>query len=463
MSLNWYKERRGYQADITNFVIEEPRAAVFLEMGLGKTAAVLHAIQQLLYFGEIKRVLVIAPPRVATSVWPNEVELWDEFSKIRYANLMGTPRERKRIFEWGSQIQIISYALVPWLVQMYRGRSWPYDMVVIDEPRGLKKPGAAQFKALKKINRLTKRFVIMTGTPSPNGYHELWCPYFLLDEGKRLGTTHGAFMSRWFRTSETRVYAHDWTATQISNLTADITRAMKTGDHIDLPEMITNDIEVTLPPQAMRFYKDLEDEMFVRLEEHLATHGTVTAVNAAALTGKCLQVASGSVYLSDEDGRATKDWTAVHDAKLEALEDIIEGNPGQPILVAYWFKHELTRLLKRFPKARVLDKDPNTVNEWNAGEIQLLLAHPQSAGHGLNLQHGGHHLVWFSVIWSYELYAQMIKRLHRSGQDDNVFIHRLLAKGTLDRDVVRRTTSKEEIQDILFEKLQAHQDQREAA
>jgi SNF2 family DNA or RNA helicase len=350
-------------------------------------------------------------------------------------------------------IHTINYENLPWLIEKW-GDWWPYDMVIPDEATKLKSFRLGGKKTRAKIlgkvaHTKVHHWANLTGTPAPNGLADLWGPTWFLDRGARLGRTYSAFTERWFRTGyngfglEPLGHAEK----EIHERLADICLSMEAKDHFDLPELVLNTIEVELPPAARKLYRDMEKQMFMELAGE-----PVEAFNAAARTMKCLQLANGAGYLSDAS------WAHVHDAKLDALEDIIEEAAGAPVLVAYHFKSDLERLLKRFPKARYLDADPQTEEDWNVGKIPMLLAHPASAGHGLNLQHGGNILVFFGLNWNLEEHQQIIERIGptrqaQAGYDRPVFVHRIVAKDTVDAMVLERLETKRTVQDILIEAM----------
>ena len=452
---------RQYQQRATEFAIENPRCALWLEMGLGKTAATLAMIRELLWCQEIKRVLIVAPLRVAHHVWPAEIRKWDEFTTLTYTVLRGPPVWRHTLTGKETDIHLINYENVDWLVSC-RLRAWPYDLIVLDESSRVKSPSAVRFRALRKIMKAkpATRMVQLTGTPAPNGIADVWAPMYLLDKGVRLGDTVTAFRQRWFTQAPVGQYSgytpNKCAQDQIEEKLKDIVVSMRSADYLELPKLIVNPIKVDLPEAAMREYRVLEREMMVELRR-VVEHGTqfeqVTALSSGALTNKCLQFASGAVYLQDELGAPSKDWMAVHDAKLEALDEVIEEAAGAPVLCVYWYRSDLERLQKRYPHGVVMDAKGTAIDRWNRKEIPLLFLNPGSAGHGLNLQDGGNTIAWFSPQWSLELYQQTIARLHRSGQTKTVYCHLLLARGTLDEDVITRLEGKATVQELLMEKL----------
>ena len=439
---------RPYQTRTTDFVISHKRCALWQQMGLGKTAAVLAAFKELHWSNEVQRALVVAPVRVAQTTWPDEIAKWDEFNELDYTVIKGTPKQRLKLLNDGKALHLINPELLPWLVEHVGPENFPYDFLIIDEPKGVRRPSSRGFKTLRKIMKVVDRMVQMTGTPAPNGLNGLWGPAYLLDGGRRLGTTRSAFLQRWFMTGRDGFseLARPHANKEIRERMADITVAMKTEDYLTLPPLLLHSRQVQLEPEAYESYRQLEREMFL----HLDADRTAEAFNAAALTNKCLQCSNGAVYLTGELGEPLKDFEVIHDAKLDELDEIIHAANGSPVLVAYNFRSDLERILKRHPSARILDKDPSVISEWNRGEIDLLLAHPAAAGHGLNLQDGGNILVWFGLTWNLEHYEQMNKRLHRSGQSEPVTVYHLIAEHTLDEEVMERLTKKAKIQDLLF-------------
>lgn len=455
-----------YQSRIARAIAETPRCAVWLKMGLRKTATTLMAIQELLWLGEVKRVLVVAPLRVAANVWPAELAKWDLFQGITCTRLQGAPAWREMARKQVTDIHTINFEKLPWLCERW-GRDWPYDMIIIDESSKFKAPSGMRLRALRNQLRVLEkrgkhpRIVELTGTQSPNSLVDLWPQIHLLDGGERLGRTLTVFRDRWFSKSGYGGYEYkpvERAAEEIADALTDIVFALNDDESLQLPDLIINPIRVPLPENKRAEYRELERRMLVEfkaLSDQVAAgekSHTVAAVNAAALTGKCLQFASGAMFLQDELGQPTREWAVVHDEKLDALEDVIEEANGAPVLVAYWFQHDLARLRKRFPTARTLRKGED-FDDWNAGKIPIGLIHPASAGHGLNLQDGGSILVWFSMQWSLELYMQTNARLHRSGQRDPVTVHLLLAEDTIDELVPERLAGKASVQELLTQRL----------
>lgn len=445
---------RPYQRTALAHTLGDPRTALWMGMGLGKTGVTLESISVLHTLGEIKQGLVIAPLRVARSTWPNEVAKWENFQHLGAVPIVGTPDQRKRAVETKAILHTINYENLPWLIEKW-GDAWPYDLVIPDESTKLKsfRLGGGKGQRARALGKVAHTKVHywsnLTGTPSPNGLADLWGQTWFLDKGARLGRTYTSFTERWFRQGyngyglEPLPHAES----EIHERLSDLCLSMEAKDHFDLPELVLSTIEVDLPPAARKLYTDMEREMFMEL----AGEG-VEAFNAASRTMKCLQLASGAAYLSEGN------WAHVHDAKLDALEDVIEEAAGAPILVAYHFKSDLARILKRFPKARHLDSDPQTELDWNEGRIPILCAHPASAGHGLNLQHGGNILVFFSHWWDLEQYQQVIERIGptrqaQSGYDRPVFVHHIVARNTVDELVMARREDKRDIQDLLMEAM----------
>lgn len=435
----------NYQAQATQFIIDHHEAAIFLGMGLGKSVITLTAIWQLMldYF-TISRVLVVAPLRVARDTWPAEVAKWDHLEGLSVAVAVGTKQDRLKALAASAMVTIINRENIPWLISQL-GNSWPFDMVVIDELSSFKNHRAKRFTALVKMRPFVKRWVGLTGTPASNGLMDVWAQFRLLDGGQRLGRFITRYRERWFVpdkrggmqifTYKPRAGAED----EIYEAIGDMTLSMRTTDHLQLPELTVTTTSVKLEPKERKVYEQLKADLVLQLGE-----ATIDAANAAALSGKLLQLASGAIYTGDGE------WTAVHDRKLDALEDLVEAANGNPLLVAYWFTHDRERIIARFPQAREL-KTSADIEAWNKGAITLALIHPASAGHGLNLQAGGHLLVWFSLTWSLELYQQTNARLYRQGQLEPVTITHLVAEGTLDEAVLKALDAKDATQAALID------------
>jgi SNF2 family DNA or RNA helicase len=443
-----------------DWMLSDPRKGCWAGMGMGKTSSTLHVLDILsLTAGDVFPALVLAPYRVAQSTWPDETKKWDGLQHLRVSPILGTAEQRAKALAAPADIYTINYENLVWLTEKC-GKKWPFRTIVADEATKLKgfriRQGGQRTKALGKVSwgDAVRYFFNLTGTPSPNGLIDLWGPTWFLDQGASLGRTFTAFKDRWFHTinnadgypmTKPLAFAQE----QIQERIAHLYYAFRPEDWFDLKEPIKSVVEVKLPAKAQRLYDELQKEAFAELKK-----GTVTAVSGAAKTGKLSQVANGAIYLDEQEGA----WEEVHAAKLDALESVIEEAGGAPVLVAYHFKHDLERLKKRFPKARVLDKNKKTIDDWNAGKIQLLLAHPASAGHGLNLQDGGNILVFFTVDWDLELHLQIIERIGpvrqaQAGHDRPVYLYFLIAKGTVDELKLDRLESKRSVQDILMEAM----------
>ncbi len=444
---------RPYQRYAIGQILEKPYIALMLDMGLGKTVTTLTAIKLLMYsYNSVSRVLVIAPLRVADVTWMDECMEWEHLKDLRCSKVLGSEKKRLEALDADADIYIINRENVPWLVKHYKSK-WPFDMVVIDESSSFKNPTAQRFRALRKVRPNIDRLIELTGTPTPNGLMDLWSQIYLLDMGKRLGKNITEYRNTYFRAGYGNGYVtYYWELLPgsdklIYQKISDICVSMKSEDYITLPEMIYNKVPVRLPETACERYKQLERENVCRLEEN-----TVAALSAAAVSNKLLQLASGFAYTETEDGdQLTLDF---HTEKLKALQDIAEQEEHKSLLVFYWFKADLARLKATFKKSREL-KTAEDVADWNAGRIPMLLAHPASAGHGLNLQFGGSIIVWYGLTWSLELYQQANKRLHRSGQAHAVIIHHLIATGTIDEDVMCALESKKQGQDAMLEAIKA--------
>lgn len=445
----------NYQAYAIERIIHDARLGLFQDMGLGKTVETLTAINDLKYFRwAVSRVLVVAPKKVAEATWQAEAASWDHLKHLRIISVLGSAQKRIRALNTPGDIWVINRENVPWLVDYYRN-SWPFDMVVLDESSSFKNPQSKRFKSLRLVLHYIRRLVLLTGTPAPNGLADLWAQIYLLDEGERLGRTLSAFREAFFTQDpawpgqQYRTYTpQDGADSRIRAAISDICVSMKSEDYLSLPEYIEDVVPVELDTAARRAYDKMERDMLLQVDE-----ATITAGTAAVLNGKLLQLCSGAVY--DED----KNPVEIHRCKIEAFLEVVEQLNGQHALVFYWFQHERDRLLDALAgsglRVRVYRGDEDAV-AWNAGEVDLLLAHPASCGYGLNLQAGGHHMVWFGFPnWALEIYQQACKRLHRQGQQYPVVSHLLVVKGGMDEDVVASLRDKGDTQEALMQALKA--------
>lgn len=450
---------RPYQMQIIDHELDTRRAGIWAGMGMGKTSATLTSLDAL-ELVEPGPTLVIAPLRVAQSTWPDEVKKWDHLRHLRVSVIVGNVDQRRAALRTPAEIYTTNYEQLPWLVE-HLGDKWPYKKIVADESTKLKgfrlRQGGKRAQALAKVaHKYVRHFVELTGTPSPNGLVDLWGQAWFLDAGERLGRSFKGFADRWFRSERVGSDPHAVRLTplpfaqdEIQERLADICLSLDARDWFDIGEPVVNVIRVELPAKARNLYHNMEREMFMAIGET-----EIEAFNAAAKTLKCLQLANGAVY-TDATGNTFEE---IHDAKLQALEDIIEEAAGMPVLVAYHFKSDLARLQRAFPKGRPLDADPRTITNWNAGRIPVLFAHPASAGHGLNLQDGGNILAFFGHWWNLEEYQQIIERIGptrqvQAGHNRPVFIHHIVAAGTVDELVMARRDSKRAVQDLLLEAM----------
>lgn len=443
-----------YQQYATDFIIKNPTAAVFLEMGLGKSVIALTAILELcLERFEISRVLVIAPLRVARDTWPAEIQKWDHLKNLTYSVAVGTANERRAALRQKTFVHIINRENVQWLIED-SGIPWQYDMVVIDELSSFKSHQSKRFKSLMKVRPGVRRMVGLTGTPSSNGLMDLWSEFRVLDMGKRLGRFITHYREQFFepdRRNGMQVFSYKPRAgaeREIYRRIGDITISMRSADYLKMPECVMNTVPVKLDSTEYEVYEEMESKMVTELDGV-----EIDAVNAAALTGKLCQLANGAIYTPDGN------TVFFHERKLDALEDLIEGANGKPVLVAYWYKHDLARIQERF-KVREL-KSSKDITDWNAGKIPVAVIHPASAGHGLNLQAGGSTLIWFGLTWSLELYQQTNARLWRQGQQaETVVIHHIITRGTVDEDVMQSLSEKDRSQAALMRAVRARVEAR---
>ncbi len=442
-----------YQSYATGFILDHPVSAVFLDMGLGKSVITLSAVFDLcLDSFEVSKVLVIAPLRVARDTWPAEIEKWDHLKGLTYSVAVGTELERKAALMQRAKVYIINRENVQWLVHD-SGLPFDYDMVVIDELSSFKSYQAKRFRSLLMVRPSVKRIVGLTGTPSSNGLMDLWAEFRILDMGKRLGRFITHYRNAFFKPDKRNgqvIFSYKplpGAEDTIYGKIADITISMKAADHLEMPECINNEMKVRLSQSELDVYDALKRDLVVSLKD-----AEIDAGNAAALSGKLCQMANGAVYAED------KRVLPIHERKLDALEDLIEAANGKPVLVAYWFKHDLERIQVRLRKLHIpfsLMDTSESIARWNRGELPVALIHPASAGHGLNLQAGGSTLIWYGLTWSLELYQQTNARLWRQGQKDTVVIHHIIASGTIDERIMAALRSKEKTQAALIEAVKA--------
>ncbi|MBL6439481.1 DEAD/DEAH box helicase [Streptococcus suis] len=445
----------NYQVVAKDFIIGQPYAAVILDMGMGKTATTLSAVNELMFDRfEVTKVLVVAPLRVANTVWSDEIEQWSELRHLRYSKIVGTPKQRKVALQKDADIYIVNRENLPWLVEQC-SPYFKWDMVVIDELSSFKSWQSKRFKAFMAMRPYMKRIVGLTGTPSSNGLMDLFAEFKVIDGGERLGRFIGEFRSRYFeegRRNGNIVYEYipmDYAECQIQDKISDITISMKALDYLDMPELISTKKLVRMSEKEKEKYSQFKKEYVMSELDGLE----VTAANAASLTNKLVQLSNGAVYTDDHT------VVALHEQKLDALEDILESANGEPVLVAYWFKHDLARIIGRLEKLKVRSrvlKTEEDIREWNKGNVPVGLLHPAGAGHGLNLQKGGHNLVWFGLTWSLELYQQTNARLWRQGQEsETVVIQHIVTEGTIDEAILKALENKDAQQERLIEAVKA--------
>lgn len=439
-----------YQRYAVDFIERHRFCGLFLDMGLGKTVSTLTAVKRMIYSFEVSKVLVIAPKRVAETTWTTEADKWEHLRCLKLSKVIGTEKERAEALGADADVYVINRENVCWLVRYLNGRM-PFDMLVIDELSSFKSHTAQRFKALKSVRYQFSRIIGLTGTPAPNGYMDLWAELYLLDGGERLGKYITRYREEYFHpliSVGAVVYRYGLNAMSdivISKKISDICVSMKAGDYLQLPKRIDNTINVILTKDEKRQYDRFEREEILKINGE-----TITAANAAAVTNKLLQYANGAVY--DE----TKNVHTIHDAKIEALEELVEAASGDPVLVFYSYRHDAARIMERLKKYDpVMLEGEKDISDWNEGKTKVLITHPASAGHGLNLQAGGHIIVWFGVTWSLELYQQANARLHRQGQTKPVMIYHLITKGTMDERVMKAIANKENGQNAMIDAVRA--------
>lgn len=456
---------RIYQSIIIDRIVTQARTAIFAGMGMGKTSSALFAIEYLQTVEGMGAALILAPLRVAASTWPQEARKWANLT-LDVLPIVGDAKARQKAIQTPSRAYSINYENIPWLIDALDGK-WPFAMIVADESTRLKSfrlgGKTVRSRALAKVAFRSKRFVELTGTPAPNGLLDLWGQMFFIDRGERLGRSFGAYTGRFFRPVKVgrspfavRYEPMEWAQDAIQEKIADISLSLDAADYFPIEKPIVSRISVELPPDARAAYDKMQREFFVELQGV-----EIAAVNAAALSAKCLQAASGVMYCASEISCAVP-YVTLHDAKIEALKSVIAEANGAPVLVAYHWKADAIRIRNAIPEAKLLDKNPDTIKRWNAGKIPVLLAHPASAGHGLNLQDGGNILVFFSMWWDLEQYQQIIERIGptrqlQAGHPRPVFVYHIIANDTLDETVLQRMETKREVQDLLLERMKAHE------
>lgn len=441
----------AYQVYAQDTIIEKPSVGLFLDMGLGKTVITLTALRDLKFNRWcVNKVLIIAPKKVAEDTWQVEARKWEHLQGLRVVGVLGTATQREQALAAPADIYVINRENTQWLVEYY-GRRWPFDTVVLDESSSFKNHQAKRFRALRTVRPRINRLIELTGTPNPHGLMDLWSQVFLLDGGQRLGRTISVYRDMYFvpdKRNRTTIFSYapkDGAEQEIHRRISDICISMKAADYLDLPELVYEDIPVVLDDKAARAYRRLEREAVLQVDED-----TITANTAATLSSKLLQLCNGAVY--DENHEVVQ----VHDCKIEALLEAVEQLNGQHALICYYFNHDRDRLLQALAKTGLRVRvyhDAQDKADWNAGLIDLLLIQPASGSKGLNLQEGGHHIIWFSLTWNLEDYQQTNKRLHRQGQEHPVIVHHLIVKGGRDEDVIRSLESKDDVQESLLQSL----------
>jgi len=447
-----------YQSYCIDYIKGHPVSALFLDMGLGKTVTTLTALRDLMLDElTVSKVLVIAPLRVARDTWPAEIQKWDHLADLDCSVIVGDLKTRTAALNTSALIYVVNRENVKWLVEYYEknGRHWDFDCVVIDELSSFKNYQSQRFKYLRKIRPFVKRWIGLTGTPTSNGLMDLWAEIGILDGGERLGRFIGRFRDAYFKPGSMNpstgvVFSYiprPGAEQQIYDRIADMTISMKAVDHLHMPECVYVNHEVNMSAPERKLYDQLKSDLIIPLED-----GDIDAANAASLSNKLLQMSNGAVY--DENGETR----VIHSRKLEMLEDLIEAANGQPVLIAYWFKHDRTRIMEHLTAAGYTPRDIRSSEDirlWNSGSIPVALIHPASAGHGLNIQSGGHILIWFGLTWSLELYQQTNARLWRQGQSSTVTIHHIITKDTVDEDVLSALASKDVTQEKLIAAVKA--------
>lgn len=450
------KDLHDYQLAAIQHIVRHPKCALFLEMGLGKTVSTLTAIKHLMYNElDINRVLVIAPKRVAESVWDTECYKWEHLRGLKVSKVIGNNKQRIEGLRAKADIYVIGRDNVAWLINYYKNNILPFDMLVLDEFSSFKNHQSQRFKALKTVQPRFRRIVGLTGTPAPNGLIDLWAPMYLLDRGERLGKFITRYRNTYFHPAQTNgaiVYSYALNTgakEEIFRKIGDICMSMKAKDYLSLPGRITNIISLSFTPELRKRYEDFERDQTIRLLEETGSID-IAVLNAATLSNKLLQFANGAIY--DESGGVHN----IHDIKIEACKELIEDAAGKPVLIAWTFRHDRDKLMqalhKYTPRELKTNKD---IDDWNAGKIQVMLMHPASGGHGINLQSGGHIIIWFGQTWSLELEQQFNARLDRQGQKDVVIVNKLIIENTVDEDVIRAQNTKTRTQEGLMAAVKA--------
>jgi len=438
-----------YQKKAVRFLVDNGSGQLWLDPGLGKTSITLQAIKTLQAFGSIRKTLIIAPLRPAYAVWPIEIKKWDNFSRLTISVLHGPNKDK--YLDDKSDIHVINFEGLQWLAKTLAGKPFPYDMLVVDEISYLRNTRTERFKSLTPFLDKFKRRFGLTGSPAPNSLMDIFGPQLVIDRGATFGRFITHFRTNYFY--QTGYGGYTWALksgsdTKIYDALADKVLRMKAEDYLDMPDLLLNKVYVELPKAAKKLYKELEDKLLVEIED-----GQVTASTAAVAVGKCQQMANGAIYI---DG-SNKEVKVIHDEKLDAVDELVQGLNGKPCLIGYHYNHDLQRLQKMFPDAPFLgsgvtgSKMNDIIDKWNQGLIPVMLAHPQSAGHGLNLQGAGHAVIWFSNTWSLEIYEQFVRRLWRQGQKNNIVIHQIIAKDTIDEAIVKAISSKDKTQQALMD------------
>ena len=438
-----------YQIRAKDFLLDNPNAALFLDMGLGKSVIALTAVAELQDCLEVDKALVIAPKSVARNTWSAEAQKWDHVSHLRLSIILGDEKTRERALASDADIYVINRENVVWLVERYKEWPWPFDMVIIDESSSFKNPSAKRFKALRRVRPQFRRVILLTGTPSPNGLMDLWSQIWLLDMGQRLGKTLTSYRAKYFTPGRRNgAVIYEWrpkvgTTTKISELISDICMSMRAEDYIEVPDMIEAGMTLNFTEEKALLYKDFEREQLLQIDED-----TIEALTAAALTNKLLQFTSGAVYDNEHK------WHFVDETKIEALADIIE-NANEPVLVYYNYIHEKERIMEALKQYRpvAFSGEPGILQKWNEQKIRVMIAHPRSVAYGLNMQQGGRIIVWHSLTWDLEIYEQANKRLHRQGQTKPVLLYHLIVRGTMDERVMRALKGKGDTQVSLLQQI----------